>query len=205
MPNCPRCDSPVSGMVCPNCGQRFERVVATQIPQQQQPYPYQQYPPPQYVPPPEKSILPIIIFVLVVIMIILAFVGAFFIFRAIEEGTLTDASTTPVLSMYWNEDPEEPGNYMGNVVSISGSETIRTDDVTVTVTHVGQSDSITLDDLAGEDSMQVGTMTLDYEDLPPVMRLGAEDTFTVTGGDSGDTINLVYIPTGSMMHSSTLT
>jgi hypothetical protein len=204
MPNCPRCGSPVIGMVCQNCGQYL-----TQVPvqPQQQPYPYQYQPvpPPQYAPPKDDSILPIIVVVIVVLIIIVAIAGIFFMFLIADQGMITSTTTTPAVSMNWVEDPEEQGTYRGNVVSISGVSSINTDDVTVTVTHGGQSGSRDLDMINYGNTLQIGDLTLDFMDQAPVRKLGAEDTFLINGGDAGDTIRLIFKPTGGQMVSTTLT
>ncbi|UCG70915.1 MAG: hypothetical protein JSV09_07940 [Thermoplasmata archaeon] len=203
MPNCPRCGSPVSGTVCQNCGQNVSQV-PVQPQQQMQPYPYQYQPvpPPQYIPPKDNSILPIIIVVVVVLVVILAIAGIFFMFLVADQGMIESTTTTPGVSMNWNEDPEEQGTYRGNVVSISGVSSIHTDDVVVTVTHGGQSGSRDLDEF--EPPLQVGDLTLEFMDLEPTERLGPEDIFTITGGEIGDTIRLVYKPTSGQMVSSTM-
>ena len=214
MTNCPRCGKQLDFIqkyglwFCSTCQQYFQPAQIaqpTQQPRQAQPPPYyyQPTPPPQYIPPSDKSILPIII-VVVVVVVILAFAAAFFMIQITNMGNLGSTGTTPVVSMNWNEDPEEPGNYMGNVVSISGTSSINTDDVTITVTHGGESSSRDLDILAEGISLQVGDLILDFIDIAPLGRLGAEDIFTITGGVYGDNVRLVYQPTGGMMCSITL-
>ncbi len=116
-------------------------------------------------------------------------------------GTLTVTPITPTVSMNWNEDPEEPGNYVGNVVSISGTSSINTDDVVIVLTHGTTSDSKDLDTFG---TLVVGTLTLSFNDLDPVGKLGAEDIFSIVGDQSGDVIRLVYKPTSGQMCSSTL-
>lgn len=140
----------------------------------------------------------------VVIVVILAFAAAFFMFQMANMGNIGSTGTTPTVSMNWYEDPEEPGKYLGQVVSISGTSSINTDDVTITVTHGVESSSRDLDILAEGISLQVGDLILDFIDLAPSGRLGAEDIFTITGGDTGDNVRLVYAPTAGMMCSTTL-
>lgn len=118
----------------------------------------------------------------------------------IEETTIT----TPTVSMYWNEDAEIPGRYMGCIVSISGTSGIFTEDVTVVVTCGNESEAKDLDQLAAGDNITVGTLTLNFTDLPPEGKLGAEDVFIITGGSAGDIIRLIYKPTGGQMGSFTL-
>jgi hypothetical protein len=122
----------------------------------------------------------------------------------ISGSLISPTETTPVIAMNWNEDYEHPGNYTGNVVSISGVGSINTYDVTIVVTHGVNSGSIDLDDLAGVGSLTVGDLTLEFTDLNPPGTLGAEDIFTITGGESGDIIRLVYQPTSGQMCSTTL-
>jgi PKD repeat protein len=117
--------------------------------------------------------------------------------------TQETTQTTPTVSMNWNEDPEEQGNYTGNVVSISGISTIYTNDVSVTVTQGAQSGSKDLNELASS-PLTVGTLTLSFNDLTPIGKLGAEDIFTIVGGQTGDIIRLVFKPTGGQMVSCTL-
>jgi len=118
----------------------------------------------------------------------------------IEETTVT----TPTVSMCWNEDAEIPGRYMGYIVSISGTSEIFTDEVTVVVTHGDESEAKDLDQLAEGENITVGILTLNFTDLPPEGKLGAEDVFIITGGSTGDIIRLIYKPTGGQMVSYTL-
>lgn len=147
----------------------------------------------------EEGVSPVIAVILMVaITVVLAAV-----LYVMVSGMLGTTGTTPTVSMNWNEDHEHPKNYTGYVVSISGVSSINTDDVTVTVSHGGQSNSILLDDLDGS-SMTVGTMKIYYTDQDPNGKLGAEDQFSIEGGDTGDTIRLVYKPTSGQMVSTTL-
>lgn len=146
----------------------------------------------------EEGVSPVIAVILMVaITVVLAAV-----LYVMVSGMLGSTGTTPTVSMNWNEDPEEPGNYTGNVVSISGVSSINTDDVTVTVTQGTTSDSKDLDTFG---TLVVGTMTLSFTDLAPDGKLGAEDIFSIVGGQTGDQIRLVYSPTSGQMVSTTLT
>ena len=158
----------------------------------------------QYIPPKEKSILPIIVIV-IVILVIFVLAAMFFLFFMVGEMNISSSETTPVVSMLWIEDHEEPGTYYGNIVSISGTSSIDTDDVTITVTHQGSSYSKDLDEIAEGETLQVGDLTLEYSDQIPNGKMGSEDIFTITGGDSGDIIRLVYQPTAGQMCRTTLT
>lgn len=220
MPNCPRCGKQLSYLqrygywYCFTC-QKYFQVEQTAQPAQQpqqgtQPYPYQyQQPPPmQYAPPSDKSILPIIAVVLVIVIII-AFAAAFFFLWYLESGKIETSGTTPTLSMYWHEDQEEPGNYTGNVVSISGVTVINTDDVTVTVSHAGSSGSKDLDTFSATSTLRVpasGTdqLELEFRDLEPLNQLTATDQWIIINGDTGDTIRLIYKLTSGQMYSTTL-
>lgn len=122
----------------------------------------------------------------------------------ISGSLISPTETTPVISMNWNEDYEHPGNYTGYVVSVSGVSSINTYDVTIVVTHGGSSGSIDLDVLAGAPTLNVGELTLDFTDHNPIGTLAAEDIFTITGGESGDIIRLVYQPTSGQMCSTIL-
>lgn len=117
--------------------------------------------------------------------------------------TITVLQKTPTISMNWNEDPQEPGNYSGCVVSISGISKLYIDDVTVIVIQDSQSGSKDLNDLVSS-PLTVGTLTLSYTDLTPIGKLGAEDVFTIVYGQTGDIIRLVFKPTGGQMGSTTL-
>lgn len=146
---------------------------------------------------PSMSIIIGVIVVAVILMIALFIRVIFFPEDYINKGP------TPRISMNWNEDHYQPGNYTGYVVSISGVSSINIDDVRVTVSHDGYSGSRDLDELAMGYRLIVRTFTLNFNDWRPTGRLGAEDQFTVTGGDTGDTIRLVYKPTGGQMCSYT--
>jgi PKD repeat protein len=111
--------------------------------------------------------------------------------------------TTPTVSMNWNEDPGNPGNYTGYVVSISGASSINISDVIVTLTRGVQSGSKDLNQLISS-PLIVGTLTLSFSDQTPVGKLGAEDIFTIGDGQTGDIIRLVFKPTGGQMVSTTL-
>jgi PKD repeat protein len=118
--------------------------------------------------------------------------------------TITALQKTPTVSMNWNEDPGEPGNYTGYVVSISGVSSINVSDVIVTVSQGAQSGSKDLDTFSPSSKLTVGTLTLSFSDQTPIGKLGAEDTFTIVYGQTGDIIRLVFKPTGGEMCSTTL-
>ncbi|MEE9151508.1 MAG: PKD domain-containing protein [Thermoplasmata archaeon] len=117
--------------------------------------------------------------------------------------TITVLQKTPTINMNWNEDPGQPGNYTGNVIALSGISELFTDDVIVIVTQDSQSGSKDLDVLAGS-SLTVGTLTLSFNDQTPNGELGAADIFTIVYGQTGDTIKLVFKPTGGQMSLTTL-
>jgi hypothetical protein len=146
---------------------------------------------------PSMSIIIGVIVIAVILMIAIIIRVIFFPEDYINKGP------TPRISMNWNEDHYNPGNYTGYVVSISGASSINIDDVTVTVSQDSYSGSRDLDDLARGYRLIVRRFILDFNDQRPTGRLGAEDQFTVTGGDTGDTIRLLYKPTGGQMCSST--
>ena len=147
----------------------------------------------------EEGVSPVIAVILMVaITVVLAAV-----LYVMVSGMLGTTGTTPTVSMNWNENPEIPGLYTGNVVSISGVSSINTDDVTVTVTHTGTSGSKDLDTF-GAGNLTVGTLQMSFQDQAPLGKLGAEDIFSISGGTGGDTIRLVYQPTSGQMVSSTL-
>ncbi len=147
----------------------------------------------------EEGVSPVIAVILMVaITVVLAAV-----LYVMVSGMLGTTNTTPTISMNWEEDTLNVGNYTGNVVRISGSKALRMQDVSVTVTSGSSSGSRTLDVLRGS-PLKVGTLILSLTDLSPSDRLGAEDIFTVTSGNTGDMIRLVYIPTGGQMVSSVL-
>jgi flagellin-like protein len=146
----------------------------------------------------EEGVSPVIAVILMVaITVVLAAV-----LYVMVSGMLGTTGTTPTVSMAWNEDYEYPGNYTGYVVSISGVSSINVDDVTVTVSHAGASNSKDLELFTTP--LVVGDLTLDYTDQNPIGKLGAEDQFTIVGGDTGDVIRLVYQPTSGQMVSTTL-
>ncbi len=148
----------------------------------------------------EEGVSPVIAVILMVaITVVLAAV-----LYVMVSGMLGSTGTTPTVSMNWNEDPEVPGYYVGNVVSISGVSSINVDDVTVTVTHAGSSGSQDLDDFKTAGNLSVGSFDMDFSDQPTLDKLGAEDIFTISGGNTGDTIRLVYKPTSGQMVSTTL-
>lgn len=147
----------------------------------------------------EDAVSPVIAVILMVaITVVLAAV-----LYVMVSGMLGSTNTTPTISMNWEEDTLNVGNYTGNVVRISGSKALRMEDVSVTVTAGSLSSSRALDVLTGS-PLKVGTLILSLTDLSPSDRLGAEDIFTVTNGNTGDIIRLVYIPTGGQMVSSVL-
>lgn len=146
----------------------------------------------------EEGVSPVIAVILMVaITVVLAAV-----LYVMVSGMLGVTSTTPTVSMYWEEDIYNPGNYTGNIVRISGTKVLRVEDVTVTVDHDGSSKSLSLDALKGAGPPMITIdpdFSLDYIDLNSDLKLGAEDNFLIVGGDDGDIIRLVYIPTGSQM------
>jgi len=150
----------------------------------------------------EEGVSPVIAVILMVaITVVLAAV-----LYVMVSGMLGSTGTTPTVSMSWNEDPEEPGNFTGNVVSISGVTSINTDDVTITVSSGGKSNSEDLDSITQSVPLTVTgtTFVMYFHDLDPAGKLGAEDIFSIIGGSGGDQIRLVYGPTSGQMVSTTL-
>lgn len=147
----------------------------------------------------EEGVSPVIAVILMVgITVVLAAV-----LYVMVSGMMTSTNITPNVSMIWKKG--NPGNYTGNVISISGSTTLRLEDVTLTVTHGDESASETLEWLVSENNkITIGTFTLDYVDNNNDKKLGGDDDFFVTGADRGDIIRLVYEPTGGQMVSSEL-
>ncbi|UCE73307.1 MAG: type IV pilin [Methanomassiliicoccales archaeon] len=149
----------------------------------------------------EEGVSPVIAVILMVaITVVLAAV-----LYVMVSGMMTTTGSTPTVSMSWTENPDAPGNYTGNVVSISGATSVKLKDVSCTATHAGSSGEDTLNDLKGTAKITLGTFSLDFNDVNGDDKLGAQDTFTIVGGTSGDTIRLVYSPTGGQMGQSTLT
>ena len=144
----------------------------------------------------EEGVSPVIAVILMVaITVVLAAV-----LYVMVSGMLGSTTTSPTVSMNWVEDQHNLGNYTGNIVRISGTKVLRVEDVTVAVSHDGSSKSLTLDMLKGEPKLTINPgFSLDYIDLNDDQKLGAEDNFVVIGGDNGDIIRLVYIPTGGQM------
>ncbi len=147
----------------------------------------------------EEGVSPVIAVILMVgITVVLAAV-----LYVMVSGMMSSTNVTPIIGMAWTKD--DPGEYSGNVVSISGSKVLRLQDVTLTATVDGASDGRTLDWLvSGSNEISLGNFTLDFTDFNPSGRLGGEDDFTVTGGEKGDIIRLVYIPTGGQLVSHVL-
>ncbi|UCE36355.1 MAG: hypothetical protein JSW00_12595 [Thermoplasmata archaeon] len=118
---------------------------------------------------------------------------------------ISTTTTTPIMSMQWIEDEEVQGNYTGSIVVLTYSDTVYLDDISVVVEHAENSQSGTLDNLAAGGTIDIGSFTLSYIDLTPVGQLGAEDVFKVAGGESGDSISFIYLPTDSIMYTGYLT
>jgi len=194
-------ESTIIGKFWRNRDQSDYQVLAQQSSQKMQSYPpkFQQVSSKQNTGKKGKPPTSMIIFVILVAII---FMIAIFIRVVFFPEDFIEKGPTPRISMNWNED--DFGNYTGYVVSISGVSSINTDDVRVTVTHLGSSGSRDLDDLAMGIRLRVGTLSLYFNDQRPTGRLGAEDMFIITGGSHGDTIRLVYKPTDGQMCSSTL-
>jgi FlaG/FlaF family flagellin (archaellin) len=113
-------------------------------------------------------------------------------------GMMTSTNITPTVSMIWKEN--DPGNYSGSVVSISGSSALNLDDVIVVVTHEGETDSNTCEWLVADNNKLVaGDFTLDYVDNNHDAQVGGDDDFIVTGGQKGDIIRLVHAQTNGLM------
>jgi flagellin-like protein len=149
----------------------------------------------------EEGVSPVIAVILMVaITVVLSAV-----LYVMVSGMMGSTSSSPTVSLVWEEDSHGVGNYTGNIVRITGTKTLRLEHVSITVTHGGSTGEDTLNDLANGASITVGTLTLDYDDINNDAKLGAQDIFTITGGSSGDSIRLVYTPTGSQMGTSTLT
>lgn len=186
-----------------NRGQSVYQVLEQQPSQKMQSYPpkFRQVSSKQKTGIKGKPPTSIIIFVILVAVI---FMIAIFIRVIFFPEDFIDKGPTPRISMNWNEDHEQEGNYTGYVVSISGVAYINIDDVTVTVSHGSYTGSRDLDDLAMGYILTVGAFTLFFNDLRPTGRLGAEDMFVIIRGNPGDTIRLVYKPTDGQMCSSTL-
>ncbi|UCG70917.1 MAG: hypothetical protein JSV09_07950 [Thermoplasmata archaeon] len=128
------------------------------------------------------------------IIIIAVVLTSIYIFIISSEEDDTDI---PSRRINWRKNPEIPGNYVGNIDDIES--TLLLEDITITATHGGNSDSEDLDVLAKETQMNVGNMTLDFIDLEPFGKLGNNDIFIIYGGKTGDITRLVYKPTSGSM------
>ncbi|UCG69183.1 MAG: type IV pilin N-terminal domain-containing protein [Thermoplasmata archaeon] len=147
----------------------------------------------------EEGVSPVIAVILMVgITVVLAAV-----LYVMVSGMMTSTNITPNVSMHWVKG--DPGEYTGSVVSISGQQKLRLEDVTLTATVDGMSDANTLDwFVEGTNEMTIGNFTLDFFDNNKDNRLGGDDDFVVTGGEKGDIIRLIYNPTSGQMVSHEL-
>lgn len=147
----------------------------------------------------EEGVSPVIAVILMVgITVVLAAV-----LYVMVSGMMTSTNITPTVSMIWKEN--DPGNYSGSVVSISGSSALNLDDVIVVVTHEGETDSNTCEWLVADNNKLVaGDFTLDYVDNNGDAQVGGDDDFIVTGGQKGDIIRLVHAQTNGLMVSQVL-
>ena len=92
------------------------------------------------------------------------------------------------IQMEWNED--EPGNYTGRVIRITGGDQPDLEDVTILVTHNNRPGSTDLGTLAGAEPLTVESMTLTFTDTNNDGELGPGDVFQISGGIFGDWIYL---------------
>ena len=149
----------------------------------------------------KKGKPPISIIIGVIVIAVILMIAIFIRVIFFPEGFIRK-DPTPSIVLNWNEDHENQGHYTGLVESTSNI--INIDNITVRVSHGSYTGSIGLDYLAGGGLRSSGTFTIGFSDLPPTGQLGHEDIFTIIGGNSGDTIRLIYKPTGGQMCSSTL-
>jgi flagellin-like protein len=147
----------------------------------------------------EEGVSPVIAVILMVgITVVLAAV-----LYVMVSGMMSSTNITPNVSMHWVKG--DSGEYNGNVVSISGQQTLRLVDVTCAATVDGVSDAQTLDwFITGSNEMTIGNFTLDYIDNNNDNKLGGDDDFVVTGGEKGDIVRLIYNPTSGQMVTYTL-
>ncbi len=209
MPNCENCGSWVSGEVCQNCGLWVVQTEITQPvqpvhpAQPMQPYPpqyYQPYPGP-YGPPGGKSNDMIVIAVITIVIIAIG-AGAFFVFLYLPGGgPINGIHSTPHVSLNWIEDENNPGNYTGNVLRISDGDPPDLSDVTLVYTQGTSTGSDRLSNLEMM-NLEVGAMSLIFSDNDANNRIGAADTFSLSGVHDGDIIRLTYWPTAGEMYST---
>ena len=184
-------------------GQNVHRISEQQSSEKMQSYPTRFKPVSSQQNVSKKGKPPMSIIIGVIVVAVILMIAVFIRVIFLPEDYVR-RGPTPTVSMHWVENPEYRGQYSGYVVSISGVRSINIDDVIVRFSHGGYTGSAGLDHLAGGDIESVGAFTLGFSDLPPIGSLGAEDVFTITGGNPGDIITLLYEPTGGQMCSSTL-
>ncbi len=144
----------------------------------------------------EEGVSPVIAVILMVaITVVLAAV-----LYVMVSGMLTGGGSTPNVSMNWIESDDNPGNYTGNVLRISGGDPPKLTDVTIVYIQTPSTGSDLLSVIVTDD-LEAGAMTMRFSDNDVNLRLGGEDTFSLEGVHEGDIIRLTYKPSSGEMYS----
>jgi FlaG/FlaF family flagellin (archaellin) len=195
------------GTLCPRCGR-----VLRYIGQYQnwycdncRIYPYmQQMPIPYYYPPQKedssKTIIIVVVIILLIFVVLPIILAAVLYFMV--SGIVDDIELTPSGNLNFEEDPYEPGVYIGGFTTLT--DRIDLNDLTMTITDNSQGSSDTVSIRDGVRAQVIGGLSCTFSDVNDNDRLDTIDTFRINNGAPGDSIRIVYEPTGGVIASDTL-
>ena len=164
----------------------------------------QQMPIPYYYPPPKedssKTIIIVVVIILIIFVVLPIILAAVLYFMV--SGIVDDIELTPSGNLNFEEDPYEPGVYIGGFTTLT--DRIDLNDLTMTITDNSQGSSDTVSIRDGVRAQVIGGLSCTFSDVNDNDRLDTIDTFRINNGAPGDSIRIVYEPTGGVIASDTL-
>ncbi|UCG69918.1 MAG: type IV pilin N-terminal domain-containing protein [Thermoplasmata archaeon] len=143
----------------------------------------------------ERGVSPVIAVILMVaITVVLAAV-----LYTIVSVLLPDTEVTPIHSVQFEEDRDDPGKYIGE---FQGSVNLKK--IEISVYDKSRDDTLLIYPDKEEHKEISGGLNFTYKDINKDDKLNAVDMIVIHGGESGDIVKFVYEPTGGSIATKTL-
>ncbi len=142
----------------------------------------------------------IIVIATITVAVVMIIAASFVIFSGLDEPGYINGEATPRANLNFLENPETSGEYLGTFDS-----SVRLDILDIRVYDHSRDESIILS-LDNETFAQIqGGLNITYTNANTNGKLDMADLILIQGGAPGDTITIIYIPTGGTVAKTTLT
>lgn len=160
---------------------------------------------PTTTPPPRddssKTIVWIILILVILFFVLPIILGFLMVIFLSPIGFPED--TIPTGIMHFERDPEEPGLYTGNFISLD--DRISLNDMSISITDDDLDSSASLNPLVDDGFVEIPNgMNLTFTDVNNNERIDTVDTFIINNGAPDDRIMVIHRPTGGLIASYTL-